>query len=124
MRVAISVADERISPVFDVARRLLLVDVENGREIARTTEALEETGLPLRAKRVAELGANVLICGAVSQPLEMMLISAGIEVVPHICGDAQQILQAFVLGNPLEEVFAMPGCCGRRRRFRGGQSYH
>ena len=121
MRVAIPIADDRISPVFDVAQRLLLVIVEDGRETARTTETLEETGLPLRAKRVAELGANVLICGAVSQPLETMLISAGVEVVPQVCGNAEQVLQAFVSGEPVGEVFAMPGCGGRRRRFHGGR---
>jgi hypothetical protein len=83
MRVAIPFFDGRISPVFDTARRLLLVDIEGGREVWRTEQIVEEPELGPRARRVAELGADVLICGAISWPLEVMLLSARVEVIPQ-----------------------------------------
>jgi len=122
MRVAIPISDGRISPVFDAARRLVLVDVDNGREVRRTEEGLEEPELAPRARRVAELGADVLICGAISRPLEAMLLSAGVEVVPQTCGQAEDVLRAFISGQLTEQAFLIPGCCGRRRRFRGGRA--
>jgi predicted Fe-Mo cluster-binding NifX family protein len=122
MRVAIPISDGRISPVFDSARRLVLVDVDNGREVRRTEEGLEEPELAPRARRVAELGADVLICGAISRPLEAMLLSVGVEVVPQTCGQAEDVLRAFVSGQLTEQAFLMPGCCGRRRRFHGGRA--
>ena len=122
MRVAISISDGRVSPVFDVAGRLLLVDVQTGREVGRTEEVLEEPELAARARRVAELGADVLICGAISRPLEAMLWSTGVEVIPQTCGPAEDVLRAFVSGQLTEQAFVIPGCCGHRRRFHGGRS--
>jgi len=123
MRTAIPIADGRISPVFDVARRLLLVDIENKREVHRTEETLEEPELAARARRVAELGAEVLVCGAISRPLEAMLISTGVEVIPQTCGPVENVLRAFISGQLTEQAFVIPGCCGHRRRFRRGCSH-
>ena len=122
MRTAIPISDGRISPVFDAAKRLLLVDIENGREVWRTEQIVEEPELGPRARRVAEFGAEVLICGAISRPLEAMLLSAGVEVIPQTCGPVEDVLKAFISGRLTEQAYVMPGCCGRRRRFRGGPS--
>jgi len=121
MRAAIPISDDRISSVFDAARRLLLVDIEDGREVGRTEELLVESELAPRASRVAELHTDVLICGAITRPLEAMLISAGVEVIPQTCGQVEDVLKAFLSGQLTGDAFAMPGCCGRRRQFRGGQ---
>ncbi len=123
MRTAIPIADGRISPVFDVARRLLVVDIENEREVRRAEEVLEEPELAARARRVAELGVGVLICGAISRPLEAMLLSTGVEVISQTCGPVEDVLGAFVLGQLSEQAFVIPGCGGHRRRFRGGRSH-
>ena len=123
MRTAIPIAEGRISPVFDVARRLLLVDIENGREVRRTEKVLEEVELAALARRVAELGADVLICGAISRPLEAMLLSTGVEVIPQTCGPVEDVLRAFISGQLTEQAFVIPGCRGHRRAFRGGCSH-
>ncbi|NQT38682.1 MAG: NifB/NifX family molybdenum-iron cluster-binding protein [Planctomycetes bacterium] len=120
MRTAIPISDGRISPVFDVARRLLLVDIENEHEVRRTEEVLEEPELAARARRVAELGADTLVCGAISRPLESMLLSTGVEVIPQTCGPVEDVLRAFISGQLTEQAFVIPGCCGHRRRLRGG----
>ena len=118
MRVAVPTWAGRISPVFDVARSLTVVDVAGGTEVGREAATLEETEPAPRARRVAQLGVNVLICGAVSMPLEAMLISAGIQVILHVCGPVEEVLQAFVSGRLTDQMFVMPGCCGQRRRAR------
>jgi len=123
MRAAIPIADGRISPVFDVARRLLLVDIENKHEVRRTEEVLEEPELVARARRVAELGTDVLVCGAISRPLEAMLLSTGVEVIPQTCGPMEDVLRAFISGQLTEQAFVIPGCRGRRGRFRGCRSH-
>ena len=108
-----------MSPVFDVARRVLVVTLEGDHEVSREETAIEETQLVARAKHVTQLGVDVLICGAISMPLEAMLASAGMRVIPHICGPVEDVLLAFASGRLTDEMFLMPGCCGRRRRFRG-----
>ena len=119
MKVAIPTWTGRVSPVFDVAKRLLVVDLEGDGRANREEVSIEETQLLPRAQRVTQLGVNVLICGAISMPLEAMLVSAGVQVIPHTCGTVEEVLQAFASGRLTDETFLMPGCCGRRRRFRG-----
>ncbi len=121
MRVAIPTWDGRISPVLDVAGRLLAVDLEAGAEIARAEHDIDAPAPAQKAQRLAALGVDVLVCGAVSRPLEAMLAAAGIRVVPRTCGAVDDVLAAFVSGRLTEEAFLMPGCCGRRRHRGGGR---
>ena len=126
MKVAIPTWAGRISPVLDVAKRLLVVEVERDGEVGREGATIEEVDPGLRARRVAQLGVNVLICGAVSSPLEAMLTSAGVQLISHVCGPVEEVLEAFVSGRLTDEMFLMPGCCGRRHRVRsrhGGGRY-
>ena len=118
MKVGVATWAGRVSPVFDVAKRLLVVDVAGRTEVGRKETGIEETQLVLRAKRVAELGVNVLICGAISRPLEALLAWAGVRVIPRTCGAVEEVLRAFLAGQLTDEAFLMPGCCGRRRRAR------
>ncbi len=118
MRIAIPVWSGRVSPVFDVAGQLVLADVDAGTEVARQARALEETDPAGRTRRLVQLGTDVLICGAISRPLEAMLTAAGIQVVAQTCGPAEEVLEAFVSGQMDAPAFRMPGCRGRRRQFR------
>jgi len=118
MKVAIPTWEDRISPVFDVARDILVFDIEDGTEVGRREAVIEETALAARAKRMVGMGFDVLICGAISQPLERMLVSGGVSVVPHCCGPVEDVLRAFMSGQLTKKMFLMPGCRGQCRRFR------
>jgi len=110
----------RISPVFDTAGKLLLVDAEAGREQGRSVAMLDERIPPLRAKRLRELGVDVLLCGAVSRPLAAMLAAERIEVIGWLSGPAEEVLAAYLAGRLWQKRFHMPGCCGRALRRRRG----
>jgi predicted Fe-Mo cluster-binding NifX family protein len=120
MRVGITTWHDRISPVFDVARNLLVVEMQDGQEVGRQQVELKETAPNLRALEVGKLDLNVLICGAVSQPLENMLLSSGTHIFSHLCGETEEIFQAFISGNWAEREFLMPGCGRGLGRGRGG----
>jgi predicted Fe-Mo cluster-binding NifX family protein len=120
MIVALPVWQGRISPVFDVAGQLLVVDLRDSTIPTRRLEILPEEAPELRAQRVQALGIETLICGAVSRPLEALLTAKRIEVLPRICGDVEEVLQAFMSERLRDDRFAMPGCCGRRQRRRRG----
>ena len=121
MKVAVPVWQGRVSPVFDVAGQLLLVELADNREVARSSQTVAETTAEERARKVAKIGVETLICAGISQSLETSLADHGVRVVARICGNVEEVLAAFVAGRLREERFAMPGCCGqRRRRHRGG----
>ncbi len=118
MKIAIPQWQGRVSPVFDVAGTLLVVDFEEGREVRREEAQLAQTDALGRAAEFARLGADVLICGAISAPLEASLSAAGVRVIGFICGAVEDILAGFVSGELASPAFLMPGCRGRRRQGR------
>jgi len=119
MKVAIPNWQGRVSPVFDVAARVLVVDIEDGQIQGRQVLPLDGEDLHSRVQRLADTGVEVLICGVLSRPLALALASAGVEVVPQTCGPVEEVLAAFAAGRLAQDAFLMPGCCGRRRRLRG-----
>jgi len=121
MRLAIPQWQSRVSPVFDVAGSLLLIDLDHGVETARKGVALGEDTSSERARRMADLGIDTLICGAISRPLELALASAGIEVISQTCGDIEQVLSAYLQGRILQKPFFMPGCQVWQMRHRRGR---
>lgn len=118
MKVAIPHWQGRVSPVFDVAGSILVVDIEERVERAREDVVVDVDDPQARAARLAEAGVHVLICGAISWPMELAVSAAGIEVISQACGEIEEILSAFAADRFDEDSFLMPGCCGRRRRCR------
>ena len=122
MRLAVPVWNHRISPVFDVAERVLVIDINDGDEIARHEEIISTVTYQQRSKRLHELGVDSLICGAISKPLEVLLLSSGIQVIPLTCGPVDAVIRTFISRGLSERDFLMPGCC--RRRQRGCKRQH
>jgi len=119
MKIAIPVYGDYVSNVFDFAHRLLLVDIENGRETNRSEVELENLSLPQRADKLKTLTVDVLICGAVSRLLANMVTQSGIEVLPYITGNIENVLGAYIAGQLIRPEFSMPGCWpGARKGFR------
>ena len=119
MNVVLPTWNERISPVFDTSRRLLIVRIQpDGSESMREV-ALEEVSPALKVNTLKELGADVLICGAVSNPVAGLVEAANIRLIPWVSGGVDEVLAAFKRGELEKPRFRMPGC--RRRRGRFGQ---
>ncbi len=123
MKVALSEWQGRISPVFDVASQVRVADITEKAIVEQLTVPLHQNEIYARAAEVSQLGITVLICGAISWPLEMALLNNGVEVIPQTCGEVESILASFVAGRLDKDAFLMPGCCGRRRRMRRQGNY-
>ncbi len=109
MKVAIPHWQGRISPLFDAADTLLLIEIEDGREVKRNNFNLSRRDPLRRAQEVARLGADMLLCGAVSRELETALLGAGVQVVGFICGEVDGVIAAFLGGKLSHSRFHMPG---------------
>ncbi|MBE0564362.1 MAG: NifB/NifX family molybdenum-iron cluster-binding protein, partial [Krumholzibacteria bacterium] len=127
MKTAFACWDERIAPVFDTARQVLVVEDEAGRIVGRQVAALPD-GLPVqRALALVEMGIGSLVCGAISRPLQQLVSAYGVRVVPFVAGALDEVVGAWQDGRLDQDAFAMPGVCGpgrRRRRMaaqRGGE---
>jgi predicted Fe-Mo cluster-binding NifX family protein len=122
MRIAFAAWNDRIAPLFDVTRHVHIVDTEGRHVVGESEESLEDSAPAARAARLAALNVDALVCGAISRPQEALIQAYGLTVVPFVTGDLREVLEAWRAGG-LGEAFAMPGCGGRRRRFRGGRGW-
>jgi len=118
MRLAITVWESRISPVFDTARIAMITDIENGEARNRHDEALPDGSPCQKVARLRELGVETLVCGAISGSFADLLSSSGIRLIPFVSGDVDEVLQVMAAKGTPPRTFSMPGC-GHGRRFHG-----
>jgi predicted Fe-Mo cluster-binding NifX family protein len=125
MKIAIPISRNRISPVFDSARTMLMVELNDGREGSRHEIKIQD-GSPLdRVNRLIDNNVEVLLCGAVSRSVCEMLESVDIRVIPFLTGNAETLLEAFIQNRISDPQFLMPGRGGRRRRrIRGRHGFN
>ncbi|PID77583.1 MAG: hypothetical protein CSB24_00740 [Deltaproteobacteria bacterium] len=109
MRVAVTVWEDRVSPVFDSARVLLVARIENGMIADRFYEPVNLSLVSRALEFLQQNHITKVICGAVSQESIALIENYGIELFPFITGKVEVILDRFAKGEELEN-FAMPGC--------------
>jgi len=123
MKVAMATWNGRISPVFDVAQQVQMLDIEKGRVTRWSQEALPGAEPQAQAGRLSALDPEVLICGAISRPMADLLAATSIRVIPFTAGDVEEVLAAWLAGTLPNPALSMPGCCGRRRGCHGGGNW-
>lgn len=109
MRLGIPIWRDQVSPVFDVASQLLVVDVEHGHETGRQFVQLGALGEAGRTQRLAALHLDVLVCGAITRPLEEMVAAAGVEVISMVSGPIELVAGFIVAGRHFPRQYLMPG---------------
>lgn len=119
MRIALTVWNGRIAPVFDVAGTVRLIELQ-GDTITedRLVSFPHSSGMISRVAALVEHRIDVLVCGAVSRPVHRMLADSGIKVHSFVAGDADEVFEALMTGSLEEKPFFMPGC-GMGRGGRG-----
>jgi predicted Fe-Mo cluster-binding NifX family protein len=141
MKTAFAYWENRIAPVFDIARQIHVVETESGRIIAEAREDISNDLPAGKVTCIVDLGINILVCGAISRQLQVMITASGIRIISFVTGDLRKIINAWLDGKLEGGGFAMPGCCRRyaappektktnteehlmygRRRMRIGQS--
>jgi predicted Fe-Mo cluster-binding NifX family protein len=124
MKVAIPIRNGRVSPVFDTARRVILVEFEGGVPTGRSEFSIREGGNGARVELLQDLGVSTLICGAISNHIARIVERCGIELLPWVVGDIDEVIDAYCGGSLGTDGFIMPGCRRRqgRRNIRRGEN--
>ena len=120
MILAVTIWNESISPVFEVSQTLVLFEVKDGLVTQKETIAVPSTNSFDKVKVLIELGVDTLICGALTRPIEKMILNQGLELHPFISGKLNEVITAWQ-ENSLIPTFKMPGC--RRRRYGDDQKH-
>jgi hypothetical protein len=113
MKMALTVWENRISPVADSARQLHVVDVEHRTILGWRTEFLDAESVFHRARRLADLEVKIFICGAISDFFASLVEGYGIWLIPFICGEADEVLDAYMEDFLRSPRLMMTGCLHR-----------
>ena len=119
MKIAIAIWNDCVSNVFDFADCILLVEIDDDKEISRSQISFESKSFPQRISQLKALKVDLLVCGAISRALAEMVTAAGIEILAYVTGNINEVLEAYrseQLGRP---QFAMPGCWPGARKGLG-----
>ena len=109
MRVAVSIWKDRLSPVLDVACRLLVVSIHERREQYRFEADIMDQSITRICQMLKHLSVDTLICGAVSAEYLKALRDSGLTVIPGIAGTTREIVEAFIAGSLLQPQYFLPG---------------
>lgn len=109
MKSAIPVCGQDIALVFDDADFLLLI--EDGEKGFLKEERLRCSGKTMidRANQLKSLDVDLLICGAISCPLQRMIEAMGIAIIPFVRGEAMEVFDAYCRNRLEDRRFFMPG---------------
>lgn len=118
MKVAFSVWNGRIAPVFDVAGTVLIREVVDGEITNESTISVSVDDAFEKIETLVENGVTDIVCGALSRRFQMFIQGRGIKVTPFISGDIDKVSSAFISGL-LDSSFSMPGCGKRDGQGRG-----
>ncbi|MBW2650523.1 MAG: NifB/NifX family molybdenum-iron cluster-binding protein [Deltaproteobacteria bacterium] len=110
MKLAMPVWDDCISTVLDFSDCLLVIDSESGVINNRSMVGFAGATMVEKVARLRGLDIQVLLCGAVSRPMERMIMASGIEVIPFLRGRVDDVLNAYFSGCLFGPGFMLPGC--------------
>ena len=108
-RIAIPVFQSRVSPVFDCCSRVVLIDLEQNREIKRIEITCQNLSVFERVNLLNESGVSLVICAGISQSFHDQLVAADISTIPGIVGQVDEVLSAFRCDRLDNSCFGMPG---------------
>lgn len=120
MIAAFTIWNGRIAPVFDVAGQVLLVDDTAGHNEPACVQ-LPQGSAEDKLFFLQQHQVQVVICGAMTRYTSRFAQGMGIEVLPFIAGDQQEIITTWLSGNLLDNKFSMPGCGRNCLRNQAGQ---
>ena len=120
MKIALTVWDGWISPVFDVCREALVLEIDNG-DILSTVKIDLNTETPLKKiERLVNLGVETLVCGAISELVHGEATPRGLKVISFVSGEIDEVVQALISDGLPTPALSMPGCRDGQGRSRHG----
>ncbi len=114
MNVAITIWNNRVSPVFDSSQTLLIAGIDGSIVTDRRIEPFDSEKPFRLVNRLKELDVGVLICGAISTQPAVVIESKGIQLIPFVGGNTDDVLESFARNHSVPPEFLLPGCGGKQ----------
>jgi len=113
MRIAIPIHLGRISPLFDLARRALLVELDDDQEQWRDEISMDPPKGCRRGDLLERAEVDHVICASISAAEMLDLLDRGVLVWSMVAGDYKEIIDSLKARGEITDRFRMPGCGNR-----------
>ncbi len=119
MKIAIPAFHSKVSPRFDTAQELVLLEVIDGAVMNRKRQPLHAYSAAGKIKTLLEQGVDTLICGGIDRLSRQQIGFNNIEVYSWVTGEIDDAVSCF-LGNGLHSgtIFGNNGKKEGRWQFR------
>ncbi len=104
VKVAVPTFGNRVSPRFDCAPVIAILEIERGEIAHRETVSTSAWGSDKRIKMLIERGVNAVVCGGVDRVSTQLLVDAGVAVCAGVSGESEQALRTFLKGDSPREA--------------------
>ncbi len=108
-RVAIPVFEERVSPVLDLCNQMVIIDLDEGKEVQRQSLSLQMLSVSERCELMARWNICKIICAGVSDSMVKLLASKNIRAIDGKAGELDKIIEAYICKRLDAACFMMPG---------------
>ncbi len=116
MKAAFATWHERIAPLFDTSRHVHLFEFLPGCIPIERRECFTSESPVRNVLCLVEWEVGTLVCGAISRPVQAIVLAHGIQIIPFVAGDLREVLQAWRDGRIHNLQYAMPGHRNRGQR--------
>lgn len=99
MRIAVTYEDGQIFQHFGHTEQFKVYDVEEGKIVKSEVVSTNGSGHGALAGLLANIHADVLICGGIGGGAQTALAEAGIQLYGGASGDADAAVHAFIAGD-------------------------
>jgi predicted Fe-Mo cluster-binding NifX family protein len=98
-RIALPINDSSLVCACDFSDTMMVADIVNGTVEKKSAHTFVDSFPSLRAGRLKNMQVDTVLCGAISDPLALMIWHCGIEVIPGLCGHADELIDAYIRGE-------------------------
>ncbi len=99
MKIAIPLFGSRVSPRFGCEPEMLIIDIEERKEINREKFSTTGLGISQRISLLSSLSVDTLICGGIDIFCLRSLSGRGVQIIPGVIGEADEVLEYFFSGK-------------------------
>jgi predicted Fe-Mo cluster-binding NifX family protein len=97
--IAIPIFGTRVSSRLDCAESVLLVTVDDSTVKKREQVRLVQTNPLEKINMLIQLGVEVVICGGITEICSNKFNDCGMQVIPWVRGEAEEVLSQFLAGK-------------------------
>ena len=121
MKIALPINHDEISTVIDFSTQVVIVTIIHGRVNSKENMIFPVEVPVIQVETLLDHGVDLVICGSMSKQFCRTAELRGLKIISHICGNIEEVIEAYLSDNLAAERFLLPGCPkGKMKRRRRG----